>query len=190
MAGRPIDYSLASADLDLDLAARTAESGTDGDHLATIENVIGGAYDDRIRGDAENNRLEGGKGLDLLEGRDGDDTLWGGSDVRQDFLSGGAGNDTVDFSEAPRRVTADLQAGRSEGAGNDVLILMENIWGSVFGDDLRGDDLANSILGGPGDDVIDLRGGDDTADGGLGTDIADGGDGTDSCEVEFAHACE
>ena len=102
----------------------------------------------------------------------------------------GEGNDAVDYTSARRRVVADLQAGFSEGTGNDVLITIENIIGSHFDDDLRGDDLANVFAGGPGDDVMDLRGGDDTADGGDGTDTADGGAGTDTCAVEFAYACE
>jgi Ca2+-binding RTX toxin-like protein len=74
--------------------------------------------------------------------------------------------------------------------GNDVLLTLENITGSPYDDTLRGDDGANVVLAGAGDDEIDLRGGDDTTDGGDGTDIADGGAGTDTCQVEFAYACE
>ena len=87
-------------------------------------------------------------------------------------------------------MVSDLQAGFSEGTGNDVLIALENIIGSLYDDDLRGDGQANRISGGVGDDVIDLRAGNDQADGGEGTDTADGGAGTDTCTVEVAFACE
>ena len=158
----------------LDLEAGTAVAADTGT-VAGLENVVGTPFDDRIRGDGEANRIDAGKGVDERDGRAGDDVLYSGSDVNQDFLAGGVGTDTVDYSTSPRRVIADLQAGTSEGSGNDLLISVENILGSVFGDDLWGDDLTNVIVGAEGDDVIDLRGGDDTVDGGLGTDIADEG---------------
>jgi Ca2+-binding RTX toxin-like protein len=110
--------------------------------------------------------------------------------VNRDFIAGGDGDDTVDYSQAGHRIIADLAAGFSEGTGNDVLITVENIVGSTRGDNLSGDELSNDVLGQGGDDVIDLRGGDDTADGGDGTDIVDGGTGTDTCAAEFAFACE
>jgi Ca2+-binding RTX toxin-like protein len=115
--------------------------------------------------------------------------LFGGADRNKDFIAGGDGQDTVDYSGARRRVVVDIESGFSEGTGNDVLIAVEDVIGSLFGDDLRGDESENVIDGNAGDDVFDLRGGDDTAHGGDGTDTADGGGGTDTCDVEFASAC-
>lgn len=189
-AGRDLlDFSLEAVGVDVDLEAGTAVAD-DPDTVAAVEDVLGSDYADRIRGNAASNRIDAAKEIDEVDGRGGDDVLFGGSDRSRDFLAGGDGSDTVDYTGAARRVVADLQAGFSEGTGNDVLISLENIVGSAYPDDLRGDELANVFSGMGGDDVMDMRGGDDVADGGDGTDTADGGDGTDQCTVEFAYACE
>jgi Ca2+-binding RTX toxin-like protein len=184
-----IDFSLETEGVDVDLEAGTA-GGAATDTVTGLEDVLGTTYADRIRGDGEANRVDAGKSIDEIDGRGGDDVLFGGSDRSRDFLAGGEGDDTADYTGASRRVVVDLQAGFSEGTGNDVLITLENVIGSLFDDDLRGDDLANVFEGNDGDDVMDVRGGDDTVDGGNGTDTADGGEGTDTCTVEFAFACE
>lgn len=76
--------------------------GTGDNFFSDIENVIGGAGDDRITGSAANNRLEGAGGNDQLFGLAGNDTLLGGAG--EDHLTdtqgtntfdGGAGIDTV-----------------------------------------------------------------------------------------------
>lgn len=59
----------------------------------TIENVIGGAFDDLINGNALNNNLRGGPGNDTLIGNDLDDTLAG--EEGNDTLLGGNGNDIL-----------------------------------------------------------------------------------------------
>ena len=189
-AGRDLlDFSLETVGVDVDLEAGTAVAD-DPDTVTGVEDVRGSDFADRVRGDGADNWIDALKEIDEIDGRGGDDVLFGGSDRSRDFLAGGEGSDTVDYTGASRRVVADLQAGFSEGTGNDVLISLENIIGSPYPDDLRGDELANVFHGMGGDDVMDMRGGDDVADGGDGTDTADGGDGTDTCTVEFAFACE
>jgi Ca2+-binding RTX toxin-like protein len=69
-------------------------------------------------------------------------------------------------------------------------VSIENVIGSAYSDEIRGDDLANRVWGGSGDDAVDLAAGDDSVRGGPGTDLGDGGAGTDSCVVEVPIACE
>lgn len=152
--------------------------------------MVGTPWADQIHGDDAGNRVDAGKDIDEVDGRNGDDVLFGGSDRSRDFLAGGEGSDTVDYSGASRRVVSDLQAGFSEGTGNDVLLTIENIIGSLYDDDLRGDTGINRIDGNDGDDVVDLRAGDDIGHGDQGTDSVDGGAGTDTCTAEFLFACE
>lgn len=54
-----------------------------GDYLTNIDNLVGSAHNDVLRGNATANKLEGGAGIDQLLGR-------GGADI----LIGGAGSDT------------------------------------------------------------------------------------------------
>jgi hypothetical protein len=81
-----VDYSLRSRPLqvDLDGVADDGEAG-EGDNVnGDIEEVTGGAGDDRIVGSAVRNRLRGGSGGDQLEGAGA-----------RDALEGGAGADTL-----------------------------------------------------------------------------------------------
>ena len=73
-----------------------------GDTRSLIENVIGGAGEDKITGNVATNRLHGGAKSDTIAGMDGDDYLFGdtGSDRLEggtgaDHLYGGAQNDTL-----------------------------------------------------------------------------------------------
>lgn len=184
-----INYSTSHDELDLDLTAGTATADAT-DQLTGFENAVGTNQSDHLVGDAGDNRLDSGRGVDEITGLDGNDVILSGADHDRDFIAGGVGTDAVDYSMAPRRVVVDLRAGFSDGTGNDLLLSIENLVGSPFSDDLRGDDEPNDVLAGEGDDVIELAGGDDSVDGGPGTDIADGGPGTDTCLVEIASACE
>ena len=184
-----VDYSLADASVEIDLAAGTARSTQD-DTVTTFENVIGSDFDDQVLGDDQANDLDGRLGVDTISGRGGDDLLTGGAMRNRDFVSGGPGIDTVSYAPSGHWVVVDLAGGFSEGAGQDVLVGLENVIGSRESDDLRGDNGPNTIDGGVGDDQIELRGGDDHAIGGLGTDFASGGSGIDLCETEFSSGCE
>ncbi|HEV2563987.1 MAG TPA: M10 family metallopeptidase C-terminal domain-containing protein [Microvirga sp.] len=72
----------------------------------TIENAIGGRFDDTLQGNAAENLLRGGGGADTLLGGAGNDTLHGGSG--NDRLSGGVGQDVFVFeSKADRSRNVD-----------------------------------------------------------------------------------
>jgi Ca2+-binding RTX toxin-like protein len=168
--------------------------------------VRGDENDNRITGLAGNDSLFGRAGDDIIDGGAGDDYLQGGADSKSganiaidlsnldrptiaiedlygnmgDFLDGGAGTDSIDFSEVSnatnnRGVTVALytedggvsnEAGIAFGAdtdvGVDVLMNIENVTGSSYNDNLIGGTEANVLGGLGGKDTISGAGGDDT----------------------------
>jgi Ca2+-binding RTX toxin-like protein len=137
-----------------------------GDTYNSIENLTGSAFNDTLNGDNGDNVLEGGDGADKLDG--------------------GKGIDTASYANAADAVTVDLlkpknNLGEAEG---DTYKNIENLTGSTFGDTLAGDNKANVIEGGDGDDIIVGNRSIDTLTGGLDSDtflfntIQDGGGAT------------
>ncbi|MFM7464907.1 MAG: beta strand repeat-containing protein [Cyanobium sp.] len=99
-----------------------------------------------------------------------------------DVINGLAGSDTVDYSDAMAAVKVSLAltgAQNTGGSGFDVLISIENIFGSQFSDSLTGDAGNNTLNGGEGF-------GNDTLDGGLGNDVLNGGLGQDAASYSGA----
>lgn len=148
-----------------------------GDQLSTIENLIGSNFDDVLIGNASVNRLEGGGGNDLFRSGAGGVANAAGP---LEFLLGGDGIDTVDYSTSSSAVFARLSSSGTSGfisqngdAAGDVLLQMENVIGSNFGDLLHGTELANRIEGGDGNDTLVGFAGADVLIGGNGTDTAD-----------------
>jgi Ca2+-binding RTX toxin-like protein len=112
-----------------------------------------------VSGTAGADVLTGTSRADLICGLGGDDTITGlGGD---DVVVGGPGTDTVDYSNAPTGVTADLRRAASFGEGTDSLQQIENITGSRFADDLDGDGSPNVLRGGAGPDRVSGQEGDD-----------------------------
>jgi Ca2+-binding RTX toxin-like protein len=135
--------------------------------------------------------LNGGEGDDELtlggnttaNGEAGDDTIrsfpvtCAGGDV----ATGGDGQDTASFFDLPdpapvvKGLKASLDGVANDGVGSrsnfaaDIEIMYANSGGMT----LIGNDQANRLNGGKGDDVLDGRGGADVLGGGLGTDTAD-----------------
>lgn len=153
-------YQSSGAAVTISLGTRGAaaiQTGGDagGDKLTAVEGIIGSAHDDTITGNNLDNLIEGGAG--------------------KDTLTGGTGSDTVSYAGAPDAgsndtgVTVDLniqngvlaQAGDSDENG-DILLGFENVIGSYYDDDIKGDAFDNIIEGG---------GGKDKMDGGIGHDI-------------------
>ena len=170
-----VSYQDSSAAVAVKLAwdrtGSTSGQGTggtaDGDVLQNIQNITGGLGNDLLVGNNEKNQLLGGEGNDTLEGGLGADTLDGGA---------GAG-DAVSYENAlsilkngaALGVTIDLQNqinNQGADAVGDILLNIENIIGSKFNDDLRGNAKANALFGGLGDDTLE---------GGLGADTLSGG---------------
>lgn len=170
--------------------------GNDGnDHLVggdLVGILDGGAGNDTIEGGAGNEQLVGQTGNDLITGGGGADTIAPG--LGTDGVDGGADRDTLNYSSARGPMLVDLKSGVALGQGPDQFDNVENVTGSRFGDDLRGNGLVNRILGGNGADVIRGRGERDFLYAGGGSDIVysydgildhvSGGDGFDRAHVD------
>ena len=130
--------------------------------------LCGGAGDDVLKGKGDN---------DILIGGGGDDDLVGGGG--NDITRGDKGKDTADYRTSAKAVDASLKKEFATGHGRDVLVLVEIIKGSDFGDDLQGAAGANVLKGGLGNDQLDVR------DGVRGNDSVDGGPGAhDVCRKD------
>ncbi len=80
-------------------------------------------------------------------------------------LDGGAGMDTVSYQYATAEVTVSLASALTQttgGSGNDTLLNIENLTGSVFDDILIGNATANVLDGGLGADFMAGGAGNDT----------------------------
>ena len=185
--------------ISVDLVTGVASGGdAEGDQLVSIENVSGSLGSDTIFGDDANSyrqrqlpyrdetlgtwtggNVVGLAGDDTLDGRGGNDTLYGGSGA--DALAGGTGEDTAaDNSPAAVQVSLLTGVGRGGDADGDTYGSIEKISGSSFGDVIAGDDNANRLYGGGGNDTISAKGGNDFLGGGAGADIVSGGSGSDT----------
>ena len=148
----------------------------------SIASPATGGVGDLAIGDAGDNVLTGTAFDDELQGLAGNDLLNGG--VGTDLLLGGAGDDSYLIDDIDDLIVELV------GEGNDTVIT--TLTSYVLGEHLEnvsfsssaavigtGNDLANLISGGSGDDLLIGAGGDDTLAGGLGNDtylIADTGD--------------
>ena len=135
--------------------------------------------DDVLSGGDDNDKLFGGSGADRLSGDAGNDVLEGGEDA--DRLNGGAGYDTAVYSRSKQGIAINLTSGAVSGgeATGDVLLSVESIAGSSFGDTLTGSAWANRLWGYGGGDILSGLAGNDWLDGGIGDDQLSGGDNDD-----------
>lgn len=203
-----VSYRFAAEGVILSLALGGTGGMAAGDSYNSIERVYGSNFDDTISGDGGSNFIYGGGGQDTLNGDGGNDRIFGqdGSDTINgglgndyieggagaDFINGGGGIDTIGFSTATQGVNANLAApppqaepldtGASNDALGDVYVSIENISGSAFDDDLRGDFFSNVINGRAGDDFINGEGGNDRLIGGMGDDFIRGDEGNDNIQ--------
>lgn len=171
------------------------------DTLVDIERLYGSAFSDKLTASANGDGLYGGVGDDLLTGGAGDDVIHGG--LGNDKMDGGAGIDTLTFDGGAQGVFVDLARAAitggawDTGAGLDSFVNFENVVGTDHSDWLAGNDAANILSGGAGDDFLSSRGSGDTLDGGAGDDHLTGtvgankyigGEGSDTFVVPYAGA--
>lgn len=153
-----VAYSASPGPVDASLTTEIA-TGNGTDDIEGMEGIWGSAFDDVLTGDAARNLLLPGAGDDHVDGR--------------------GANDAAAFWFARGRVSADLSSGSATGEGEDRLVGIEGLLGSVaFGDTLTGDGLTNLLDGDGGDDTLAGGDGDDWLVGGLGNDELDGGPGS------------
>ncbi|NMY16249.1 heme peroxidase [Pseudomonas sp. WS 5019] len=152
--------------------------GTEGD------NVLNGTpAAELIQGLGGNDVLNGLGGNDTLEGGNGNDLLDGG--VGDDLMTGGVGNDTYVVDSVGDQIVEAVNGGtdtvRTTLASYTLAANLENLTklngGAFLG---TGNALANTIIGGTGNDTLNGLGGNDNLQGGAGDDWHDGGAGNDS----------
>ena len=118
--------------------------------LANIEDVRGTFFNDSILGNWADNTIEGGYGADAI--------------------NGAGGNDTASYEHSFAGVTVNLGgwspfngalgpvgSGAGGDAEGDVLISIENVFGSFYGDEFYGNAADNSFNGGGGLDRVSYR---------------------------------
>jgi len=202
-----------------DVIDASAFSWNPGTSLGTLD-LYGGPGNDRLTGGPGKNLLDGQDGDDVLYGGPGADSLYGGQGNDQvyggdgadglyaeatadgaDFLSGGAGVDTVHYDRRTAGVTVTLDNRLADdgepGEGDEIAGNVEDAVGGAGDDlmvarygrnDLRGGDGDDEIYGGPGDDFLNGgdgadsifgEDGDDGVNGDYGDDVLVGGPGSD-----------
>ncbi|MDG3442505.1 beta strand repeat-containing protein, partial [Nitrospirillum amazonense] len=150
----------------------TAASYTLSANIETLTYIGTGTFTGT--GNALANTITGGAGNDVLSGGDGNDTLIGGAG--DDTLIGGTGNDIFRVDSANDVVVENAGEGTDEvqatAASYTLSANIEKLTytgtGSFYG---TGNDLANTITGGAGNDTLDGGAGADTLIGGAGDDV-------------------
>ena len=169
------------------------------DGASGADRLLGQAGADRLIGAGGDDQLEGGEGADTLSGDLGDDVLTGGNGGDIFFFVRGDGHDVITDFQANQDVI-DLSSDDGYSAirallqqGSDVIIELsdtdsirvqniqvETLRAGIHLLDLSaktlvGDDNANHITGGVGNDTLSGQGGDDLLEGGRGDDLLSGG---------------
>jgi Ca2+-binding RTX toxin-like protein len=145
-----LNFSQAAGSLNLNLDVPSRQRIFAGNSrtltLRTIvEDVIGTAQADLIKGNKAANRIDGGGGNDTLYGNAGNDVLNGGDG--DDWLYGDAGEDTL-VGEAGNNVLLG-------GDGNDVLDAVTGVRTDVVGKNLLiGGKGADTFQGGIGEELL------------------------------------
>jgi Ca2+-binding RTX toxin-like protein len=144
--------------------------------------VFGDQGNDILWGNDGNDTVDGGSGNDAMYGNDGNDTLH--ASAGNDTLDGGSGTDTAVFA-TNASVQVNLGLGIAAGAlGNDILVSIENVTTGAGGDTVFGNNAANRIETGAGNDYVDAGGGNDQVFGGGGNDTLKGNSGNDTMKGE------
>jgi Ca2+-binding RTX toxin-like protein len=158
-----------------------------------INVLIGTAFDDILTGSSVNKNcdyIDAGAGNDLVfsTSSNGADCALFDSVFTNDVLMGEAGNDTISYA-----LLADVNvnlltgtAAKNSGTMFDTLSGFENVIGSPGNDTITGDNQANILAGGLGNDLVFADGGNDTIIAGFGSDTIDGGTGVNL--VDFSSA--
>lgn len=186
--GDTLTFADSSSGVVVDLEAGTAIELGGVDTFTAPTLVFGSPHGDVVRGTAGADVIDPGAGDDTVQAGGGDDVLTAGAGV--DDWTGGDGRDVLSYKDATEAVDLDLAAGTvaADGDGaSDAVAGVEEVHGSDYGDDLRGDEHDNVLLGrgsrGGGGDFIAGRAGDDVLDAGTkhagGTPRYDGGPGDD-----------
>lgn len=162
-------------------------------------NLTGNDLANQLTGNSGNNVIRAGLGNDVVVTGNGADYVYdhGGDDLvnlgdgndyvmvggGKDTIAGGTGIDTINYFYSNGGVTVDLLTNALAGgwAADDAISGFERAVGSnAFGDQLRGTNGSNVLLGYGGNDLIYDRAGNDYVDLGDGNDYVLAGNGVDT----------
>ncbi|MBX7526425.1 M10 family metallopeptidase [Qipengyuania vesicularis] len=184
--------AFSAVTVSLALQGSVQDTGSAGmDTLVSIENLIGGDYDDTLTGDDNANFLDGGAGDDTLAGGLGDDVYYveGSSDTVVE--NAGEGTDTVYVrggyhamsDNVENAVGADEYDGYVSIDGNELdnSMTLSGHHSIAYMDGGAGNDtLDGSNIEDGGDAYFNGGAGDDILIGGSGNNELDGGEGADT----------
>ena len=170
-----LEYANLATPVTIDLLHPWLNAGAAADDtLIDIHNVWGSKAGDSLTGDDAGDVLKGLAGTDTIIGGTGNDTIDGGTGA--DSMAGGTGDDTYYIDNVGDVVTEAAGAGSDTiftrityalVAGNSVEFLRASVDTGIR---LTGNEIANSIRGGAGNDTLIGGGGGDTLVGGGGAD--------------------
>lgn len=171
-SGAAVNVTLGSA-----LAQSTGGAGVD--TLQAIEALIGSSFNDTLIGDALANTLIGGAGVDSLVGGNGADVYYvdAAADIIKE-ISTDTGVDSLYASADYSMASIHVENAYAFG-GSDV-----DIQGNNYANQIGGGDGNNLLYGAGGHDSIYGHGANDTLIGGAGDDYLDGGVGVDTASFE------
>ncbi|WP_343525506.1 cadherin domain-containing protein [Sphingomonas sp.] len=161
-----VSYTMSNAAVTVDLKAGAGKGGyAEGDTYASVENVIGSAFDDTLVGNDSDNVLKGGAGADKIDGGGGIDTV---------SYADAFANEKTPPADKTKGVEIHLDGTTSHGgdAEGDTIVNVEHVIGSDRNDALYGAAASETLEGGKGDDLLVGGGGADTLVGGDGIDTA------------------
>ena len=162
-------FTDATAGVSINVATGTATGGAGSDTFAGFELLFGSSFSDTFVGNDSSVGFLGGEGNDTITGGAGRDHLEGNGG--NDTIDGKDGVDAVAYYSAAGAVTVNLTTGTATGGlGNDSLLNIEDVTGSVFGDTLTGSSGDNVLEGSDGNDTFVSTAGGDTLNGGIGVD--------------------
>lgn len=179
-----LDYSALTSQVTVNLAAKTASGLAS---VLRVESFIGGSGINTFIGPnvASTWRVTGPSAgkvastsftafANLTGGSLNDTFIFSAGQGVPGEVDGGAGENTVDYSEYASAVTVNLNTGSATGIGGG-LTNFRNAIGGAGADQLTGNTLANILLGGAGGDTLIGGGGNDVLVGGTGNDRLIGG---------------
>ncbi len=123
-------------------------------NITGIENVYGSSGRDLIWGNGQDNIIFGGEGRDSIYAEHGDDLIEGGAGA--DHIEGGVGSDFIVYKSSESGVRVDFYGGGNQesyfygyngDAQGDFGYSVENVEGSLYGDQLTGNSDFNVIIG-------------------------------------------
>ena len=200
-----VSYERSAAEVSVDLSNpaqsdSTENSYADGDTLNNIENLIGSPFGDTLVGNNAANVIDGGRGDDTtLTGGGGDDVFKFASGDGADHITDFTDGDKIDLSAFTGIASLeDLEDDIDTTGGNTEIdlpgggsVTLDGYTAALRDEDFifyprsssrstRGNDEANLLIGGTGNDTLRGRGGDDRLYGGAGDDTLRGDAGADT----------